>query len=164
LSPASGDSRPGGCPDSVAPTLPGDFMRDHSKVLFLGLLLAAGVGCSQGSAGGVLPDAGMATDATADGDARSDASSDTEDATDATQNGDGGADQTTFSCGDASCRAPAEYCYGTEGPGGAFTRIVYTGCASTPAMCLSDYTCACVLGGDNCIEADGGVTSLIGLP
>jgi hypothetical protein len=137
-------------------------MRDHSKVLFLGLLLAVGVGCSQGSAGRVVPDAG-ATDATADGDARSYAAADAMDANDAIQNGDGGADQTTFSCGDASCRAPAEYCNGTEGPGGAFTKIAYIGCTSTPAMCLSDYNCACLLG-TNCIEADGGVTSLIGLP
>ena len=143
-----------------------ETMRGRSKIMLV-VLLAACVGCSHGSAPHVLPDAGMATDATTEGDARSDAAADVKDATDATQNGDGVVDQTTFSCGDASCRAPAEYCYGTEGPGGAFTRLDYNGCNSTPAMCLSDYTCACLaakVGFDNCIEADGGVTTLIGLP
>jgi hypothetical protein len=80
---------------------------------------------------------------------------------------DGGADLTTFGCGDVNCRAPAEYCGGTEGPGGPFTNVRVT-CASTPAMCVSDYTCACLVANgvsaDNCIEADGGVTALIGLP
>jgi hypothetical protein len=140
-------------------------MRDHSKVMLV-VLLAACVACSQGSARRVLPDTGVATDATVDGDARSDAASDTKDETDATQNGDGGADQTTFSCGDMSCQAPAEYCHGTEGPHAAPNR--YIGCNSTPATCLSDYTCACLAANTgtatNCIEADGGVTTLLGLP
>lgn len=118
------------CPDDVAPTDMEISWRGYSKILLV-VFLAACVGCSQGSARRVLPDAGEATDAMADAEARSDAAADVKDATDATQNGDGGADQTNFSCGGTSCRAPAEYCYGTEGPGGPLTRLAYNGCNST---------------------------------